>query len=365
MKKILIILVILSFLGCKKNSVYYTTTSNGDSVLNCRIDRVKKNRTIKLSELIYSCSIVKLSSENNALLRDIWQVNVSENYIGIRSRGEHKMPYKLYDSSGKFLRNIGEVGNGPFEYITLANSIIDEKRERIYLAPFGEVNSIYSYDFLGESKKTIPLAFALRKPKMYLLKNQLVCFSMPFIGDESIAYVQDLNGNLIQHVPPIENWLSENYDTEVFSYFNSDKFDYYNTSIDTLQYYNLEDNKLQAVYTANYKNKRIPVPHSSFELPSYYVTWVAGKGYIFVSKHLQEASYVDIVNDFFGNIPVRLHYSNNGYFVDVYSAFSLKKQIENISHNDGISNNIKRKMQELNDSIDEYDNYILFIGQFK
>ena len=67
---------------------------------------------IPLSELVEDCRIVRFETSDEALFK-AWWIEVSDNYICVRQQSN---VVKLYDKDGKFLCNIGAMGNGPGEY---------------------------------------------------------------------------------------------------------------------------------------------------------------------------------------------------------------------------------------------------------
>ena len=59
---------------------------------------------------------------------------MSDNYICVRQQSN---VVKLYDKDGKFLCNIGAMGNGPGEYpVTIYDGSIDERGGHIFLSLF-------------------------------------------------------------------------------------------------------------------------------------------------------------------------------------------------------------------------------------
>ena len=85
---------------------------------------------IPLSELVEDCRIVRFETSDEALFK-AWWIEVSDNYICVRQQSN---VVKLYDKDGKFLCNIGAMGNGPGEYpVTIYDGSIDERGGHIFL----------------------------------------------------------------------------------------------------------------------------------------------------------------------------------------------------------------------------------------
>lgn len=106
---------------------------NGDTLINCHINRVDYGKTLRmpLSSLVDSLRVIPLESSEEALI-GIGTCDFSENYIVAIDR-MHDGPCKLFTKDGKFITNFGGYGKGPGEYLFYPRSIeIDEENERLY-----------------------------------------------------------------------------------------------------------------------------------------------------------------------------------------------------------------------------------------
>ena len=91
-------------------------------------------------------SLVKLDSSSHMV--------VTDQYIFV---GEMGAPLLCFDrSTGKFLRNIGSVGQGPGEYSGSIDMEVDAEAERIYFR--ASPTQYHCYDFEGKFLNTITLA---------------------------------------------------------------------------------------------------------------------------------------------------------------------------------------------------------------
>jgi len=77
---------------------------NGDQVLVCDMNKVTDTIDFPLSNLLESCEMVRLETTDGAFFDRARFVDISENYILIKSAG--RFPVKLFDRSGKFIREI-------------------------------------------------------------------------------------------------------------------------------------------------------------------------------------------------------------------------------------------------------------------
>ena len=102
--------------------------TNGTTLMVCDWTAVKDSIHLPLSYFIEDLEIVKLDNKDEALVRNS-SVTVSDNYILIHC--SQNIPFKLFDRKGKFLRNIGSVGNGPGEYVYLSSVVYHPKDSTI------------------------------------------------------------------------------------------------------------------------------------------------------------------------------------------------------------------------------------------
>ena len=132
---------------------------------------------IPLSELVEDCRIVRFETSDEALFK-AWWIEVSDNYICVRQQSN---VVKLYDKDGKFLCNIGAMGNGPGEYpVTIYDVSIDERGGHIFLSLFyGKKIMMYGLD--GKWIKDINLPGQINKPKIEVnADGTLSVVHMPF-----------------------------------------------------------------------------------------------------------------------------------------------------------------------------------------
>lgn len=172
---------------------------------------------IPLSELVEDCRIVRFETSDEALFK-AWWIEVSDNYICVRQQSN---VVKLYDKDGKFLCNIGAMGNGPGEYpVTIYDGSIDERGGHIFLSLFyGKKIMMYGLD--GKWIKDINLPGQINKPKIEVnADGTLSVVHMPFEEGTPIAFRMDTNGNILSQIPALDYMLAGNFDNEIFSYRN-------------------------------------------------------------------------------------------------------------------------------------------------
>lgn len=166
---------------------------------------------IPLSELVEDCRIVRFETSDEALFK-AWWIEVSDNYICVRQQSN---VVKLYDKDGKFLCNIGAMGNGPGEYpVTIYDGSIDERGGHIFLSLFyGKKIMMYGLD--GKWIKDINLPGQINKPKIEVnADGTLSVVHMPFEEGTPIAFRMDTDGNILSQIPALDYMLAGNFDNE-------------------------------------------------------------------------------------------------------------------------------------------------------
>jgi hypothetical protein len=117
------------------NSAVQEENINGNIMLVCNVNELTDNvKELMFSELVESVDIVKLETNDSCLIKSVWKVYVTDGYIGILEHDQR--PYKLFDRKGYFISQIGNIGQGPNEYVSIISSNIDETSKRVYIMPF-------------------------------------------------------------------------------------------------------------------------------------------------------------------------------------------------------------------------------------
>jgi hypothetical protein len=318
-------------------------------------------KDLLLSELADNFEVVRLETNDRCLIKEIWKVFVTDNHIGIL---EHDgKPYKLFDRKGNFISQIGRIGQGPSEYISIIHSSIDEANRRVYLMPFMRANKLLCYDFNGNPQNPIPLHFErLDKASFYIDKGIVTVFSMPINNKKVFVFQQNMKGEVIHSIPATENMQADDYNGEIFTSYNKGVFSVHYTAIDTLFHYNPKSNQLIPMYRTIFKKEAYAAYRN---LPNHYITLFSSPPHIIVDKRTKKAVYYKAKNDFLGGLDVSYFQSNNDYLVVVCEAFKLLEDMgKNINHS-GLPKDVRDRMKKLLDSVGEDDNPILVIGKLK
>ena len=149
MKSILLLLII-TLLGCSSNMKQEPISKSGIPVINLSED-VSTVPSLLLSESAEKLEIVSLEMTDQSMLGEIRRIQVTDHNIWI----DHGREFYIYrfSRSGKFLNKIGSIGQGPGEYTTYSTFLVDEDKKEVYI--IANTNGVLAYDFEGNFKRKI------------------------------------------------------------------------------------------------------------------------------------------------------------------------------------------------------------------
>lgn len=396
------VLATFLFIGCHNQKKYIS--SDSEELLSFDVSTLKdKEYEIKLSDLMESVEIIQLDNSTEEAFGRTWDVEISKNYIATGNVAEN---VKLYDrKSGKFIGNVGRRGQGPGEYTNIWDITINEEDGRIYLWP-NMRSYIYAYNMKGKfiEEETIHLPQnSQTKGTMYPNKKmgEMVILGTPYgayqrgnaniANEKNVCWVQDFQGNLRFSIPADNytiprgssySWASHpNRKSPIYSYtLRTIKSE---MRKDTVYHYNSMSNQFYPVYTTNYPQED-NIVIASLESPLHYYTIHATykkrrstnpenlEGYkvLQVDKKTHAGKYIRVVNDCLGNIPIVLYdflFSvKNEYATIIYDPLDLKEQLEEVLEtNKDMSEEVRKRVTTMKNSLDENDNDILVICKFK
>ena len=171
MKSILLLLII-TLLGCSSNMKQEPISKSGIPVINLSED-VSTVPSLLLSEVAEKLEIVPLEMTDESVLSDITEMQVTDHNIWI----DHGREFYIYrfSRSGKFLNKIGSIGQGPGEYTNYSTFLVEEEKKKVYI--IANTNGVLAYDFEGNFKRKIVdiqmiLQLFASPYDQYILNNQ-------------------------------------------------------------------------------------------------------------------------------------------------------------------------------------------------
>ncbi len=367
----------LTFADCPV--VAQSLINNGDSLIVCDIEQVKDTFNVPLSSLLSSFEVIRLENAEEALTAVDGAVAVSDNYIGIASFKARA--YKLYNKNGDYLFTLSKPGQGPDEYnINIYDSYIDEKNRKVYMISF-RATQVMVFDLEGNAIDHIPLSYVVHKGRfiVHQEKETITMIALPFLDTPSVVWEQDFKGNVLQEIPSDQFVIKpSDYSNEIWESLNTSQIDFslvhWVPTRDTLYHYETERNCLQPRFTIHFNEEVIR--HNYIELPNHYLVWLIDQAAwsemprfskILVDKKTMRGCYVDFKLDMLGNIdgPNNISFSR-GYFTAIMDSYALKEQlVKALTQPDKLNPEMLKKIKDLNNSITEDDNNIVFIGKLK
>lgn len=140
--------------------LYITTSCNftNQDLYNNSVDIVKvdpdKAEEIKVSDIIDSIRYLSLENTTESLLGEIKKIeSVNSEFYVLDSRTNRVL---RFDSDGKYLNQIGRMGQGPGEYIKVSDFNIDKDKKYLFLLD-RESRRILNYSINGEFISSYPI----------------------------------------------------------------------------------------------------------------------------------------------------------------------------------------------------------------
>lgn len=148
MRNLFLLLGFMLWVGCSSNKKQsaLNETSDGIPVINLS-DNVSKVSSLPLSDAAAKVESVCLEATSESLIGDIYMVQVTDNDIWVRHYKDNRI--LRFSRSGRFLNKVGNIGQGPGEYVDISESFIDEDHKEIYIVS----TNILVYDFDGNFKR--------------------------------------------------------------------------------------------------------------------------------------------------------------------------------------------------------------------
>ena len=386
MRKLLLLFFVLTAYGLlwrctDKDSAVRIEKHNGEDLYVCDYFKLKNDTlTLKLSDLIKSLEVIKLDTASNATIGG-GGVNCSDNYLLLRPNWQST--YKLFDRKGKFLCDVGGYGRGPGEYMRIYDVQLDEKGGRIYILPW-QTRELLMYNLQGEYIKSISLAGFLPMGKFKVEGDKVSLITLPFVKHARdsvtlIAFQQDFEGNVIDSVSALPygikteyaDWLNFNRKFPAFHIYQWDGVQ------DSLYHYVPGRNRLTPKFTVNYGGvESIPLHEYNefgdyFWFTTYKLVRLENGQYsnkrekrILVDKKNLKAGPLKIENDLLGGELMGWNFSD-GYYTENLSPVKLKDRLEKFSKEKGLSEETRKRVDELLNTIQEDDNNYVIIGEMK
>lgn len=262
------------------------------------------------SDLFKNKIVTPLEINNEALIGGYPSMLLDSSFFIYSRNGGGKV--FCFDKTGKFMRTIGAIGNGPEEYTELTDICLDTKGHSVEIL---SLNSVYRYTYEGDFIRKIPIeypAFSFYRENdscywLYTGNNRFFSdyklFKVSTISDKVEKYLKsDLN-----LLPISENNFHKN--GEYTSFHES-----YNNSV-----YLIEKGIFSNAHTISFDDLNMDLSNAP-EDPMDFIPYLKQKHYATIRCFLENKEYIYV--QVFENIPQ----NTNGRF---YHWFINKKTKKN------------------------------------
>jgi len=356
--------------GSKGDSSVSEIMINGNKMYVTTLNKINsKPITLPLSKLVEECTLVQLETNDDIMVGPYPVVTITDNYIGVRESGR---PYMLFDRSGKYLRNIGSIGQGPGEYIrTLHDDIIDEKNGLIYLSPNFQ-DKILVYKISGEFVKSIHLPMIVFYAKIFLYDNTLTVIHIPDTNRGlSIAFQYDIHTDkmIVELASPSHLMLQADANSlttrNLPTVFD---FSYFLVS-DTFYHFDVKNMRILPVFlmSDNTGDSRAKQYIQLFKDLILIRILVKDQHVIAADLKNKSSGFVHIVNDYYGNLPISVSVGKfrHGYFVHNIQPEQLMDDIAKRLAESSCTEKDRQALNKLFLTLEENTNNVIFIGKLK
>lgn len=100
--------------------------------------------SLHLSRFCDSLEVIKLDDREEAMIGTITKIGMYNNLILVLDRNVAKSIF-VFDRQGRFLTRIGRIGNGPGDYLSITDFVVDENKNVLYVLD-NRANKIKCYD---------------------------------------------------------------------------------------------------------------------------------------------------------------------------------------------------------------------------
>ena len=399
MKKYLYFIVFVTLWSCSADKVNVKSEDNSFYSVDLRIIEKTKGTVMSLGDLMESYEIIRLDNRDEALIKTYpSSVYVTDNYILLQP-DDVVSPVKLFTRKGRYVADIGGVGQGPGEYLYLFSWLVDEKENRIYLGP-GRADKVLVYDLKGNylPDEVIRFGEIVHKSQIWVDydKKNVAVVTLPFSANvnsnfainKNVCWVQNREGDIVHRISANHYGLIGDYSNGLVACRNVDAISFsifedpmLRTRPDTLYHYDAVKNIItpcftidhvvsenQSACTVLYETSRsywaqvtlypnnLSSCVSSVRLPAFNVC---------VSKKDGNVRRIDRFTDPLLGLSYLFLAMKNGYVCISYDPLELMDALDKVLTQTDLEPDVCKRATDLRNSLHENDNDILIIGKLK
>ena len=399
MKKYLYFIFFVTLWSCSADKVNVKSEDNSFYSVDLRIIEKTKGTVMSLGDLMESYEIIRLDNRDEALIKTYpYGVYVTDNYILLRP-ADVVSPVKLFTRKGRYVADIGGVGQGPGEYLYLFSWLVDEKENRIYLGP-GRADKVLVYDLKGNylPDEVIRFGEIVHKSQIWVDydKKNVVVVTLPFSANvnsnfainKNVCWVQNREGDIVHRIPVNHYGLIGDYSNALVARRNVDAISFSISEIpmlrtrpDTLYHYDAVKNIITPCFTIDHvvsENQSASTvlyetSRSYWAYVTLYPNDISSSAFsvrlttfnVCVSKKDGNVRRIDRFTDPLLGLSHLFLAMKNGYVCISYDPLELMDALDKVLTQTDLEPDVRKRATDLRNSLHENDNDILIIGKLK
>lgn len=197
---ILLIIVILSLLSCKKQNPFVRQEQmNGYTVTHFDISGQHfAQAPLKLSELIKNVKVIPLETSKEGLIDASAEYYIGRSFILVFQE-ENVL---LFDMGGHFIRTVARQGKAPSEFGEIRDYCVDEENELLFVLDKWAPSGLKSFHLKDSAYlKPIETVVAVNNTVEYLDNGNLLLAPFPYGDVKYYCYQQTVDGELKSDLP--------------------------------------------------------------------------------------------------------------------------------------------------------------------
>ena len=198
MKRLFFLLFpLLIFCGCGENQ-----KDNVGFVPVIVADLTNEQVKIDLNDLMKNISFVQLETNSDCLIRGVSKAGFYKDKIFVF---DSSYPGHLYcfNLDGKFLFKVGEIGNGPADYVSITDFIVDIENSCLWIGD--DARKILRFDFDGNFIEKYDTDFSIRNLCLIDAKEMRMAIRLGFYKANNSFLVYSLKDEKILYQKASEN----------------------------------------------------------------------------------------------------------------------------------------------------------------
>ncbi len=212
-----LIFITISLISCGKKETFTNLNLDTSELKTIRINANEENLP-KIDSLFSEVEFLKLQTTDKNLIGTIAQIIFLDSLILITDNSSAKSIYEFHND-GSFYRQIGNIGNGPNEYVSIDHVTPISNKKIISVLDLSQQKVIY-YNYKGEFNSSEQMKFPYLYCE-YLKTGEKVYYTSGLKGagypdwEENTLTVADTKNQILY------GGFMNTYDTQKFTYTTS------------------------------------------------------------------------------------------------------------------------------------------------